>query len=155
MAVTTIKYISQNIQNMFALVDEALSEMQKNLSDEYSEIDSLKALEIEDKINNYRNLLRKEHVQNVKDSKYKYKSGVIYNELFSTADRHYVVLYVSANYASGEVRVLEPKKCQCWQWFHYAELPDPLFEPIINLLKQTPVLNVLQVDRDIPEDVHK
>ena len=77
------------------------------------------------------------------------------DELFSTAERHYVTLYISANYASGEARVLEPEKCQCWQWFHYTELPDPLFEPIINLLKQIPALNILQVDRDIPEGVHK
>lgn len=77
------------------------------------------------------------------------------DELFSIAGRHYVVLYVSANYVSGEARVLEPEKCQCWQWFHYNELPSPLFEPITNLLKQTPVLNVLQVDRDTPKDAHK
>lgn len=77
------------------------------------------------------------------------------DELFSTAERHYVTLYVSANYVSGEARVLEPEKCQCWQWFHYNELPAPLFEPITNLLKQTPVLDVLQVDRGIPEGVHK
>ncbi len=77
------------------------------------------------------------------------------DELVSIADRHYVTLYVSANYVSGEARVLEPEKCQCWQWFHYNELPVPLFEPIINLLKQTPVLKVLQTDRDIPKDAHK
>jgi 8-oxo-dGTP diphosphatase len=76
------------------------------------------------------------------------------DELFSTAERHYVTLYVSANYASGEVRVLEPEKCQCWQWFRYDELPTPLFGPITNLLKQIPDLAVLQIDRDIQEDVH-
>lgn len=71
---------------MFVLVDEALTEMQKSLTDEYSDIDSSKALEIEDKINNYRNQLRKEHLLNVKAGKYRYKTGVIYNELFSTAE---------------------------------------------------------------------
>jgi len=79
--------ISLNIKNMFDLVDEALTEMQKNLSDEYSNIDESKAIEIEEKINNYRNQLRKEHMQNIKAGKYKYKTGVIYNELFSTAEK--------------------------------------------------------------------
>lgn len=77
------------------------------------------------------------------------------DELFSTAERHYVTLFVSANYISGEARVLEPEKCQCWRWFHYNELPAPLFEPITNLLKQAPVLNVLQMGLDTPKDVHK
>ncbi|MEN8121916.1 MAG: Na/Pi cotransporter family protein [Bacteroidota bacterium] len=79
--------ITQNIQNMFDLVDEALTEMQSNLSDEYSDIDSSRALTIEEKINNYRNQLREEHLLNVKAGKYKYKTGVIYNELFSTAEK--------------------------------------------------------------------
>lgn len=82
-----IEEISLNIKRMFDLVDEGLCEMQKNLSSEYSVIDSSKALEIEDGINNYRNKLREEHVLNVKAGKYKYKSGVIYNELFSTAEK--------------------------------------------------------------------
>ena len=82
-----IEEISSNIQQMFDLVDEGLSEMQKNLTDEYSVIDASNALEIEEKINNYRNKLRKEHLLNVKEGKYKYKTGVIYNELFSTAEK--------------------------------------------------------------------
>ena len=82
-----IEEITDNIQQMFDLVDEGLSEMQKNLTDEYSVIDASKALEIEEKINNYRNKLRKEHLLNVKAGKYKYKTGVIYNELFSTAEK--------------------------------------------------------------------
>jgi phosphate:Na+ symporter len=82
-----IEEITDNIQQMFDLVDEGLSEMQKNLTDEYSVIDASKALEIEEKINNYRNKLRKEHLLNVKEGKYKYKTGVIYNELFSTAEK--------------------------------------------------------------------
>lgn len=82
-----IEEISFNIQQMFDLVDEGLSEMQKNLTDEYSVIDASNALEIEEKINNYRNKLRKEHLLNVKEGKYKYKTGVIYNELFSTAEK--------------------------------------------------------------------
>lgn len=77
------------------------------------------------------------------------------NELFSTTDRQYVTLFVSAAYVSGEPRVLEPEKCQCWQWFHYDELPTPLFRPITNLLKQIPALNSLQLEPGTPKDAHK
>ncbi len=77
------------------------------------------------------------------------------DELFSTAGRQYVTLYVSAAYVSGEPRVLEPEKCHCWQWFHYDELPAPLFRPITNLLKQVPALNSLRVKRNTPKDAYK
>lgn len=77
------------------------------------------------------------------------------DEIYLTAERHYVTLYVSADYVSGEARVLEPEKCQCWQWFKYDELPVPLFQPITNLLKQIPALNVLKVGRDIPKGGHR
>jgi 8-oxo-dGTP diphosphatase len=77
------------------------------------------------------------------------------DELFSTADRQYVTIFVSAAYVSGEARVLEPEKCQCWQWFHCDELPAPLFKPITDLLKRTPVLNVLRVDLGTLKGAHK
>lgn len=79
--------IIQNMITMFALVDEALAEMQRNLTVEYNDINSTKAIEMEEKINNYRNQLREEHLLNVKDGVYNYKTGVIYNELFSTAEK--------------------------------------------------------------------
>lgn len=86
-------------------------------------------------------------------------SGTIHagftNELFSANGRQYLVLYASAAYASGELKVMEPDKCECWEWFRYDELPSPLFGPIIILLKQVPILNVLQVGQDIPANAHK
>jgi phosphate:Na+ symporter len=79
--------ITENIRKMFSLVDEALEEMIINLSEEYSDVDPSKSLMIEEKINSYRNQLREEHIANVKASKYKYKTGVIYNELFSVSEK--------------------------------------------------------------------
>jgi len=79
--------ITANIKRMFTLVDEAFAEMINNLSDEYSDVDASKALVIEERINNFRNQLREEHLVNVKAAKYKYKTGVIYNELFSTSEK--------------------------------------------------------------------
>lgn len=72
------------------------------------------------------------------------------NEMFSAGDRDYVTLYVTAAHLSGEPEVMEPDKCRCWQWFPYDQLPEPLFWPIINLLKQAPDLSVFQVAPDTP-----
>ena len=41
-----------------------------------------------------------------------------------------------AGYQSGELTVCEPEKCEQWDWFYWNNLPQPLFLPIKNLLKQ-------------------
>ena len=79
--------LNQNIEKMFSLVDSALLEMNKNLSNEYEEINIDTANKIEKDINAYRNQLRAEHVLNIKEKKYNYKTGVIYSELFSNSER--------------------------------------------------------------------
>ncbi|NOZ36344.1 MAG: Na/Pi cotransporter family protein [Chlorobi bacterium] len=81
------KEISDNILKMFDLIDNSLEEMLVNLNKDYSEVDISKANEIESQINKYRNELRKDHIKNVKAKKYKYKSGILYNELFSTCEK--------------------------------------------------------------------
>lgn len=81
------KEISENVIKMFGLIDKALEEMLNNLNKDYSEIDITKAYKTETEINNYRNLLREDHIKNIKEKKYKYKAGVLYNELFSTCEK--------------------------------------------------------------------
>lgn len=65
------------------------------------------------------------------------------NEMISMGEREYITLFVSSS-TSGKPRVMEPDKCQSWQWFCYDQLPAPLFLPIINFLKQVPDLSVLR-----------
>ena len=67
------------------------------------------------------------------------------DELFLSGDREYVILYVTAAYTGGEPMVMEPDKCKSWQWFPYDQLPEPLFVPIKNLMKQAPDLSVYRV----------
>ncbi|MGB5395966.1 MAG: NUDIX domain-containing protein [Gammaproteobacteria bacterium] len=64
-------------------------------------------------------------------------------DVFISAQRHYITLYVSARLLRGEPEVKEPEKCACWQWFLPSQLPTPLFTPISNLLKAHPDLAVL------------
>jgi 8-oxo-dGTP diphosphatase len=51
-------------------------------------------------------------------------------------DKHYITLYVFAEYNEGEVRVLEPDKCEEWKWIHIEELKATvdLFHPLQNLI---------------------
>jgi 8-oxo-dGTP diphosphatase len=58
------------------------------------------------------------------------------DKAFTVAGQHYISLLVSCEVAAGDPVVLEPDKCECWQWFDYQQLPLPLFEPIVIFLSQ-------------------
>ena len=58
------------------------------------------------------------------------------NDIFEEEDKHYVTLYFRARYVSGEPEVREKDRCEEWRWFYWSSLPEPLFWPIQNLLKQ-------------------
>ena len=57
------------------------------------------------------------------------------NDFFSE-DKHYVTLFIRSEYESGEVKLMEPEKCEKWDWFEWNKLPKPLFLAVENLLKQ-------------------
>jgi 8-oxo-dGTP diphosphatase len=63
-------------------------------------------------------------------------SGALTNDIFKKEDKHYITIFMLCDYDSGEVKVLEPNKSECWKWFSWDDLPEPLFIPIKNLLKQ-------------------
>lgn len=42
--------------------------------------------------------------------------------------KHYVHIGLSAGLKSGEPKVLEPEKCESWEWYNLDALPQPLFE---------------------------
>ena len=58
------------------------------------------------------------------------------NDIFEKEGKHYVTLFVVASSVSGEPQVTEPDKCKQWKWCRLDDLPEPLFLPLINLLKE-------------------
>lgn len=58
----------------------------------------------------------------------------ITNDTFETENKHYVTIFMISNQFVGEVQLLEPEYCACWQWFDTDELPENLFLPLQNLL---------------------
>ena len=54
------------------------------------------------------------------------KFWAVSNTRFYDEGRHYVVISLTADWISGEAQVVEPEKCECWQWFAWNELPSPL-----------------------------
>lgn len=83
------------------------------------------------------------------------RPGGYTNDVFIDADKHYVTLFVTSEYDSGEPRVMEPDKCDQWQWFRWNDLPQPLFLPIRNFLKWYPDLYALRGVQDTRAVGHK
>ena len=62
--------------------------------------------------------------------------GTTTNDIFQPEGKHYISIFMLSDYDSGEVKVMEPEKCERWDWFEWNKLPQPLFLPIQNLLKR-------------------
>lgn len=59
------------------------------------------------------------------------------NDIFEKENKHYVTLFVVTSCSIGEPQIIEPEKCKQWKWFNLDELPEPLFLPLTNLLKDS------------------
>lgn len=51
------------------------------------------------------------------------------------APKHYVNIGMIADWKSGEPQVLEPEKCEGWDWYDIDNLPEPLFSTIPNYVE--------------------
>lgn len=58
------------------------------------------------------------------------------NDIFVEEKKHYVSLFLVADYVSGEAIIKEPEKCSAWQRFDWDALPQPLFLPVTHLVEQ-------------------
>lgn len=61
--------------------------------------------------------------------------GPFTNDIFVGEQKHYVTLFMISNCPIGDPQVLEPDKCEGWEWFDWANLPRPLFKSLETLLK--------------------
>lgn len=64
------------------------------------------------------------------------RRGPYTNDVYELENKHYVTLFVLADYESGKAVVKEPDKCDEWRWRCWADLPDPRFLSMENLLLQ-------------------
>jgi 8-oxo-dGTP diphosphatase len=58
------------------------------------------------------------------------------NDIFTEEKKHFITIFIKADYEEGELKIMEPEKCLEWNWFCWEKLPQPLFLPIENLIKQ-------------------
>lgn len=76
-----------NLQELLALLDKAFAVMQKNLDAEDGRVAIDEAVEAEQRINGLRDQLRRSHLKSIENGDYNVKSGLIYNDLFSSCEK--------------------------------------------------------------------
>lgn len=56
------------------------------------------------------------------------------NDIFEAEGKHYVTIWMSADYDRGNAFVAAPEESSEVGWFDQSELPEPLFVPFQNLV---------------------
>jgi len=79
--------INRNIKHMFTLVDSSIAVMCTNLNEEYTFVNAKKAYESEHAINDYRTVLKQEHLLAIEEKRYNYTTGILYNDIFSECEK--------------------------------------------------------------------
>ncbi len=79
--------MKEKINKMFSLVENALDVMIVNLNESHDAVDKTVAKDVENKINEYRNKLRKDHVRNIESEEYAYNIGTLYKDIFSESEK--------------------------------------------------------------------
>lgn len=59
----------------------------------------------------------------------------ITNDLHISEKKHIITIHMITNKYSGDVKLMEPDKFEKWQWFSLDNLPEKLFLPVNNFLK--------------------
>ena len=63
------------------------------------------------------------------------RRGPFTEDFFIVENKHYITIIMMAHWISGKPVVLEPHKCEKWEWHSLKELPGPLFPTFANLAK--------------------
>ena len=75
------------LDRMFVILDKAFDNMIENLDKGYTVIDSIaNAVDSEEEINEYRNILKEEHLLSLEHNKYNYQTGVYYMDIVAECE---------------------------------------------------------------------
>jgi phosphate:Na+ symporter len=91
-----------NLNAYFDQIVEAYDEMLSNLDKNHGTVNLTEAQKLEEAIDDTRNKLRKKHLKSIEKQEYNYKSGLIYNNLFSGLEKVGDYLIGISEYVSGK-----------------------------------------------------
>lgn len=79
--------LTHKLKHMLEIVDEALAAMCVNISMEYKSVNAKKAYELEQAINDYRTILKQEHLIAIEEKRYDYPTGILYSDMFAECEK--------------------------------------------------------------------
>lgn len=56
------------------------------------------------------------------------------NDHFPKENKHYITLFYAAAVVGGELRNMEPDKCEGWEWYRHNGLPSPIYTSTLKIL---------------------
>lgn len=77
----------QNLLDMLVLVDKAFVVMLRNLGAEPEHVSLDEAMDMEQRINGQRDQLQRSHLKSIESGDYNIRSGLVYNDLFSSCEK--------------------------------------------------------------------
>lgn len=77
----------ERLKDLFQLIEKAYDEMMENVKKENEKVYIQKALAIEQEINKFRDEIREEHFASIEKGDYNIKSGLYYNNLYSSLEK--------------------------------------------------------------------
>ena len=57
------------------------------------------------------------------------KIAGITNDIFKKDNKHYITIWLTSRWESGEAKIMEPDKCSEMDWFTLETMPKNLFLP--------------------------
>lgn len=55
------------------------------------------------------------------------------NDIFVNENKHYITIFMLADYDGGDAQVCEPDKCERWEWVEWETMPEPCMLGMNNL----------------------
>jgi 8-oxo-dGTP diphosphatase len=74
------------------------------------------------------------------------KQGPWTNDIMET--KHYVTLWVFVHQFQGTPELLEPHKCEGWEWFDWNDLPQPLFLSLRHLIEDVGIDQLIHLSSE-------
>ena len=79
--------MTTKLDRMFVILEKAFDNMIENLDMGYAKIDNISsAVDSEEEINEYRNILKEEHLLSLEHNKYNYQTGVYYMDIIAECE---------------------------------------------------------------------
>lgn len=70
----------------------------------------------------------------------KSKVIAVTNDIMTDEQKHYITIFVEAEYAGGDLRIMEPDKITEILWRPLDKPPQPLFKPLENFFGKNRIL---------------